>query len=64
VISAVSDSVLLVVHGRKTSREIVRCAADTLARVGASISGVVINNVTPAKNDYLYFQRYNSLDYD
>jgi len=58
VISSLVDGVLLVVRGSKIPREIVRCSTEILSRVGANIFGVILNNVTPAPNDYFYFQRY------
>ena len=52
------DGVLLVVHGSKVSRDLVRCSKEILGRVGARIYGVILNNVNPSPADYFYFRRY------
>ena len=59
IISSMVDGVLLVVHGSKVSRDLVRCSKEILSRVGARIFGVVLNNVNPSPTDYFYFRRYH-----
>ena len=58
IISSMVDGVLLVVHGSKVSRDLVRCSKEILGRVGAKIFGVVLNDVNPSPTDYFYFRRY------
>ena len=58
LISSMVDGVLLVVHGTKNSREIVRRSQKMLQDVGARIIGVVLNNVSLRSNDYYYQQSY------
>ncbi|HVG32887.1 MAG TPA: polysaccharide biosynthesis tyrosine autokinase [Pyrinomonadaceae bacterium] len=58
LISAMVDGVLLVVHGGKSSRNIVRRTRQTLRDVGAKILGVVLNNVNLHADDYYYYRRY------
>jgi Mrp family chromosome partitioning ATPase len=52
------DGVLLVVHGGKSSRHIVRRSKQLLNDVGAKIFGVVLNNVNLQSHDYYYYQSY------
>jgi Mrp family chromosome partitioning ATPase len=56
------DGVLLVVHGGKSSRDVVRRSRQLLLDVGAKIVGVVLNNVTVRSHDY-YYQRYYHQSY-
>lgn len=58
LISSMVDGVLLVVHGGKSSRHIVRRSRQTLQDVGAKIFGVVLNKVNLHQNDYYYYKRY------
>jgi polysaccharide biosynthesis transport protein len=59
LIASVVDGVLLVVHGGKSSRGVVRRSRQLLLDVGAKIFGVVLNNVSVRSNDYYYYyQRY------
>ncbi|HYY58327.1 MAG TPA: polysaccharide biosynthesis tyrosine autokinase [Pyrinomonadaceae bacterium] len=58
LISAMVDGVLLVVHGGKSSRNIVRRSRQVLADVGAKILGIVLNNVNLRSDEYYYYQRY------
>ena len=57
------DSVLLVVHGGKSSRHVVRRSRQLLQDVGAKIFGVVLNNINLQSHDYYYYQRYYSQNY-
>ena len=64
LISSMVDGVLLVVHGGRSSRHIVRRSKQLLNDVGAKIFGVVLNNVNPQSHDYYYYQNYYSQKYD
>jgi polysaccharide biosynthesis transport protein len=58
LISTMVDGVLLVVHGGRTSRHIVRRSKQLLNDVGAKILGVVLNNVNLQSHDYYYYKSY------
>jgi polysaccharide biosynthesis transport protein len=59
LIGSMVDGVLLVVHGGKSSRSVVRRSRQLLLDVGAKIFGVVLNNVNVRSHDYYYYyQRY------
>lgn len=60
LLSSLADGVLLVVHGGRASRAIVRRARQLLQDVGAKIFGVVLNNVNVRSHDYYYYQHYYS----
>jgi len=57
LISSMVDGVLLVVHGGKSSRHIVRRSRQLLQDVGAKIFGVVLNKVNPHSQDYYYYYK-------
>jgi succinoglycan biosynthesis transport protein ExoP len=59
LISSLVDGVLLVVHGGRASRGIVRRSRQVLQDVGAKIFGVVLNNVSLDSSDYYYKYYYN-----
>jgi capsular exopolysaccharide synthesis family protein len=63
LISSMVDGVLLVVHGGKSSRNVVRRSRQLLHDVGAKVFGVVLNNVNLQSNDYYYYQRYYASNY-
>lgn len=63
LIASMVDGVLLVVHGGKSSRHIVRRSRQLLQDVGAKILGVVLNNTAVQTHDYYYYQRYYSQKY-
>ncbi|HEV7796947.1 MAG TPA: polysaccharide biosynthesis tyrosine autokinase [Pyrinomonadaceae bacterium] len=58
LISSMVDGVLLVVHGGKSSRHVVKRSRQLLLDVGAKIFGVVLNNVQTQSHDYYYYDRY------
>ena len=59
ILSSVSDGVMLVVLGGKTTREALQRAKDILLQVEAKILGVVINRVDIQRSDYgYYYYRY------
>ncbi|HEU4435036.1 MAG TPA: polysaccharide biosynthesis tyrosine autokinase [Pyrinomonadaceae bacterium] len=63
LISTMVDGVLLVVHGGKSSRHIVRRSKQLLNDVGAKVLGVVLNNVNVQSHDYYYYQSYYGRKY-
>lgn len=62
ILSTMVDGVILVVHGGKSTRDIVRRARQELSSVGAKIFGVVLNNVDLRNEGYdnYYYNRYYS----
>ena len=66
IISTFVDGVILVVHGGRSSRAVVRRARQQLLDVGAHIFGVVLNNVKAEAHDYYYggyYSAYYQSDY-
>jgi capsular exopolysaccharide synthesis family protein len=55
LLSSVVDGVILVVHGGKSSRELVRRSRQVLEEAGARILGVVLNNVKWHSEGYAYY---------
>lgn len=64
IISTMVDGVLLVVHGGRSSRELVRRARRSLHGIGARIFGVVLNMVDSRHHDYYYYQHYYKSYYE
>jgi Mrp family chromosome partitioning ATPase len=67
ILSTMVDGVMLVVHGGRSSRAVVRRAKQQLIDVGANIFGVVLNNVKAESTDYYYggyYSHYYSDDGD
>src|SRR5256714_7541391 len=68
ILSTFVDGVILVVHGGRSSRAVVRRAKQKLQDVGAHIYGVVLNNVkVEARHDlytgyYSYYREYYTSD--
>jgi polysaccharide biosynthesis transport protein len=60
ILSTMVDGVMLVVHGGRSSRAVVRRAKQQLLDVGAHIFGVVLNNVRMEQQDYYYSGYYSS----
>ena len=60
ILSTMVDGVVLVVHGGRSSRAVVRRAKQQLLDVGAHIFGVVLNNVDIEKQRYYYYSGYYS----
>ncbi|MBD0370429.1 MAG: polysaccharide biosynthesis tyrosine autokinase [Pyrinomonadaceae bacterium] len=58
IISTLVDGVVIVVHGGKSSRAVVRHLINRLTGVGARICGTVLNNVKPQPSDYYYNSYY------
>jgi len=63
ILSTMVDGVMLVVHGGRSSRAVVRRAKQQLQDVGAHIYGIVLNNVKLEANDYYYYSGYYSSYY-
>jgi len=63
ILSTMVDGVVLVVHGGRSSRAVVRRAKQQLLDVGAHIFGVVLNNVKVEAQDYYYSGYYSSSEY-
>jgi capsular exopolysaccharide synthesis family protein len=63
LVSSLVDGVILVAHGGKTSRNVVRRTRQILRDAGGRILGVVLNNLQVSKHDYYYYQSYYSKDY-
>jgi succinoglycan biosynthesis transport protein ExoP len=59
ILSTFVDGVVLVVHGGRSSRAVVRRAKQQLLDVGAHIFGVVLNNVKIESHDYYYAGYYS-----
>ena len=64
ILSTLVDGVMLVVHGGRSSRAVVRRAKQQLLDVGAHIFGIVLNNVKLESNDYYYYSNYYASYYD
>ncbi|MDT4969364.1 MAG: polysaccharide biosynthesis transport protein [Acidobacteriota bacterium] len=61
ILSTMVDGVMLVVHGGKSSRAVVRRAKQQLLDIGANIYGIVLNNVKlEGSNSYYYYGYYSS----
>ncbi len=67
ILSTLVDGVMLVVHGGKSTRDVVRRARQELTGVGAKVFGVVLNNVDLKRegyNDYYYYRYYGNYEQD
>jgi capsular exopolysaccharide synthesis family protein len=64
ILSTMVDGVVLVVHGGRSSRAVVRRAKQQLLDVGAHIFGVVLNNVKVETQDYYYSGYYSATEYE
>jgi capsular exopolysaccharide synthesis family protein len=60
ILSTMVDGVMLVVHGGRSSRTVVRRAKQQLQDVGAHLFGIVLNNVKLEGTDYYYYSGYYS----
>lgn len=61
ILSTMVDGVMLVVHGGKSSRAVVRRAKQQLLDIGANLYGIVLNNVKlEGSNSYYYYGYYSS----
>jgi succinoglycan biosynthesis transport protein ExoP len=64
ILSTMVDGVMLVVHGGKSSRAVVRRAKQQLLDIGAHIYGIVLNNVKLEGNASYYYYGYYSSYYE
>jgi len=64
ILSTFVDGVILVVHGGRSSRAVVRRAKQQLLDIGANIFGVVLNNVKIESKSKYYYSGYYSGYYD
>ena len=64
ILSTFVDGVILVVHGGRSSRAVVRRAKQQLLDIGANIFGVVLNNVKIESKGNYYYSGYYSGYYD
>jgi polysaccharide biosynthesis transport protein len=60
ILSTMVDGVMLVVHGGRSSRAVVRRAKQQLQDVGAHLFGIVLNNVKLEGSDFYYYSGYYS----
>ena len=58
VLSALSDGVLLVFHGQKTTTAAARRAVERLENVGAPLLGAILNGVDIRNPDYVEYRSY------
>src|SRR6266850_2531678 len=63
LISSLVDGVLLVVHGGRTSRQVVKRTRQMLQEIGARIIGVVLNKIDVSSQRYYYQQDYKPYSY-
>jgi polysaccharide biosynthesis transport protein len=64
ILSTFVDGVILVVHGGRSSRAVVRRAKQQLLDIGANIFGVVLNNVKIESKSNYYYSGYYTGYYD
>ncbi len=64
ILSTFVDGVILVVHGGRSSRAVVRRVKQQLLDIGANIFGVVLNNVKIESKSNYYYSGYYSSYYD
>jgi capsular exopolysaccharide synthesis family protein len=63
ILSTIVDGVILVVHGSKSTRDIIRQSCQELSNVGAKNFGVVLNNIDLRREgDSVYHYRYYHSD--
>lgn len=58
LISLMSDGTILVIHGGKSSRAVVRHSRQQLRNVGAKVLGVVLNKIDLHSADYYYYYHH------
>jgi capsular exopolysaccharide synthesis family protein len=63
ILSTMVDGVILVVHGGKSTREVVRRTRQELSVAGAKVFGVVLNNVDTTHGGYDSYYDGNYTDY-
>jgi capsular exopolysaccharide synthesis family protein len=62
ILSTLVDGVILVIHGGKSTRDVVRRSRIELSNVGAKVFGVVLNNLNLKREGYddYYYSYYSS----
>lgn len=63
LLSRLVDGVVMIIHGGKSSRELVLHARQELYNVGAKIFGIVLNNVNLQRDGYDYYYRRYQYEY-
>jgi Mrp family chromosome partitioning ATPase len=63
IIATQVGGVLVVVHGERTTREVLRSSLRQLRDVGARLIGGVLNNVDPSSRGYGAYYYYHSAGY-
>jgi polysaccharide biosynthesis transport protein len=63
ILSAVSDGVILIFHGQKTSMTSARQALQRLHAIRTPILGVILNGVDLANPEYGFYRHYYGSDY-
>jgi hypothetical protein len=63
VLSVMCDGVLLVFHGRKTTKAAARQAMERLDAVRAPLLGVILNSIDLRNPEYAYYRYYYGSDY-
>jgi capsular exopolysaccharide synthesis family protein len=64
VLSKVSDGVILVFHGRKTTTASARQVVERLDAIRAPILGVILNGIDVRNPSYAYYRHYYNSNYD
>ena len=64
ILSTLVDGVMLVVHGGKSTRDVVRRTRQELSGAGAKIFGVVLNNVDASQDGYEHYYYDTYSDYE
>src|SRR5215813_1142070 len=63
VLSVMCDGVLLVFHGRKTTKALARQTMERLDTIRAPLLGVILNGVDLGNPEYAYYRNYYGSDY-
>jgi polysaccharide biosynthesis transport protein len=63
VLSMVSDGVILVFHGQRTTTASARQAVERLDAIRAPILGVILNGIDLRNSSYAYYRHYYGSDY-
>jgi receptor protein-tyrosine kinase len=56
ILSTIVDAVLIVIHVKRNSRFVIRKTNDRLSAAGATVCGVVLNNII--QEEHVYYSRY------
>ena len=58
VLSSIATGVILVAESNRVTKELLRNSKELLQKVNANIMGIIVNNISPALDNYLYPQYY------